>query len=235
MLDPKWLRTNPAEVAEKLKKKGYELDVARLNELEAQRKSIQVETEELQNERNQRSKGIGQAKARGEDIAPLIAEMNEIGAKLDVASDKLKEIQSQLDDILAGVPNVPDQSVPEGKTEDDNVEVRRWGNIAEFDFEPKDHVDIAAALNGIDFEAAAKLTGSRFATMRGGIAKLHRALIQFMLDIQTGEHGYEELYVPYIVNADSLKGTGQLPKFGEDLFHLDGDQSRQIHIWLQVP
>ncbi|WP_027859803.1 serine--tRNA ligase [Marinobacterium jannaschii] len=218
MLDPKYVRTNPEEVAQLLKKKGYEFPVEQFVELENQRKELQVQTERLQNERNTRSKSIGKAKASGEDIQPLLAEVAELGSKLDAAKAELNALQERLEDLLAGVPNIPHDSVPEGADEEDNVEVRQWGTPRSFDFEPKDHIDLGEGSGELDFENAAKLTGSRFAVMRGRLARLHRALIQFMLDVQTNEHGYEEIYVPYMVNSDSLRGTGQLPKFEEDLF-----------------
>jgi len=235
MLDPKLVRSNPQAVAKLLLKKKYVLDVERFNSLEVERKQFQVETEHLQNERNLRSKNIGKAKAAGEDIAPLLAEVSQIGDRLEVAKNKLKAVQTRLDDILMGVPNIPDASVPEGESEAENVELRTWGEPKKFTFKPGDHVDISSGLSGIDFDAAAKITGSRFATMRGPIARLHRALTQFMLNVQTGENGYEEVYVPYIVNADSLRATGQLPKFEEDLFKLSVDQDWYLIPTAEVP
>lgn len=235
MLDAKLLRANLQEVADLLKKKNYQLDVARVTELEAQRKTIQTETEQLQNDRNSRSKNIGKAKAAGEDIAPLIAEMNSMGERLDECKAKLSDVQAQLDDILSGVPNLPHESVPEGADEEDNVTVLTWGEPRQFDFEPKDHVDVGAGLNGLDFETAAKLTGSRFATMSGQVAQLHRALIQFMLNLHTQEHGYEEVYVPYIVNSETLYGTGQLPKFAEDLFKVGAENEWYLIPTAEVP
>jgi len=236
MLDPKYVRANPEEVAALLKKKGYEFPVERFIELENKRKDAQVETETLQNERNTRSKSIGKAKASGEDIQPLLAEVASLGEKLDSAKEILADIQGELDDLLMGVPNIPDESVPEGADEDDNVEVRRWGTPAEFDFEAKDHVALGEKDGELDFETAAKLTGSRFAVMKGKVARLHRALIQLMLDTHTGEHGYEEIYVPYMVNADSLRGTGQLPKFEEDLFKVPfGDRDYYLIPTSEVP
>jgi seryl-tRNA synthetase len=220
MLDPKYVRSNTEEVANLLKKKGFEFPVAQFLALEEQRKSLQVETENLQNERNTRSKSIGKAKAAGEDIQPLLAEVADLGDKLNAGKAELAALQEQLEDLLAGVPNIPDSSVPEGADEEDNVEVRRWGTPRAFDFEPKDHVALGEREGELDFEAAAKITGSRFAVMKGKLARMHRALIQMMLDTQTEEHGYCETYVPYMVNADSLRGTGQLPKFEEDLFKL---------------
>ncbi|TCK09377.1 serine--tRNA ligase [Marinobacterium mangrovicola] len=236
MLDPKLVRANPEAVAESLKTKGFEFPVARFVELENQRKSIQIDTETLQNERNTRSKSIGKAKAAGEDIQPLLDEVASLGARLDAAKSELDGVQAELDKILMGVPNLPHESVPEGESEDDNVEVRRWGTIPEFAFEPKDHVDLGEKNGDLDFVTAAKLTGSRFAVMKGGIARLHRALIQLMLDTHTAEHGYSEVYVPYMVNADSLEGTGQLPKFEEDLFKLPfGDRSYYLIPTAEVP
>jgi len=231
MLDSKLLRTNLQDVADKLKKKNYQLDVARLTELEAERKAIQTETEQLQNDRNSRSKNVGKAKAAGEDIAPLIAEMNTMGERLHECKAQLHDVQSQLDDILSSVPNLPHESVPEGADEEDNVTVLTWGEPRSFDFKPQDHVDVGAKLGGLDFETAAKLTGSRFATMSGQVAQMHRALIQFMLNLHTQEHGYQEVYVPYIVNDESLHGTGQLPKFGEDLFKISSDHNN----WYLIP
>ncbi len=235
MIDPQLIRNDLDNVAAQLKKRGFILDTAQLVELEAQRKAVQIETEALQAERNTRSKSIGKAKAAGEDIAPLLAEVAELGDKLKAGEAKLAEIQSELNEILSGVPNVPHADVPEGKDEDDNVEIRRWGEPAPFDFEPKDHVDLGVNVGGMDFETASKLTGSRFTVMSGPIARLHRALIQFMLDLHTSEHGYTETYVPYMVNADSLRGTGQLPKFSEDLFKLDGEQAYYLIPTAEVP
>jgi len=231
MLDSKLLRTNLQDVADQLKKKNYQLDVARITELEAERKAIQTETEQLQNDRNSRSKNVGKAKATGEDIAPLIAEMNTMGERLHECKAQLNDVQSQLDDILSTVPNLPHESVPKGADEEDNITVLTWGEPRSFDFEPQDHVDVGAKLGGLDFETAAKLTGSRFSTMTGQVAQMHRALIQFMLNLHTQEHGYQEVYVPYIVNDESLYGTGQLPKFGEDLFKVSSDNNN----WYLIP
>ena len=222
MLDAKQLRTDLDNIAIQLAKRGFTLDTATLTALEDQRKSIQVKTQELQNERNTRSKSIGQAKARGEDIVPLLAAVSQLGNDLDTAKIEQDNVLAKINEIASAIPNLLDESVPEGKDEDDNVEVKRWGTPREFDFEVKDHVDLGFGVDkGLDFESGAKLAGTRFAVMRGKIAKLHRALAQFMLDIHTQEHGYDEMYVPYLVNANSLYGTGQLPKFGEDLFHTD--------------
>ena len=220
MLDAKLLRTDLDNIAQQLAKRGFELDTVSLSELEEQRKAVQVKTQELQNERNTRSKSIGQAKARGEDIAPLLAHVSQLGNDLDAAKTEQDEVLAKIDAIASAIPNLLDDSVPAGKDEDDNVELKRWGIPREFDFEVKDHVDLGFGVDkGLDFESGAKLAGTRFAVMRGKIARLHRAIAQFMLDTHTEEHGYLEMYVPYLVNADSLYGTGQLPKFGEDLFH----------------
>ena len=220
MLDPKFLRGELAQTAERLATRGYTLDVDTLAALEAQRKVLQASTQDLQNDRNVRSKSIGKAKASGQDIAPLLAEVGELGEKLDAAKVQLTELLANIDAITAGIPNLPHESVPVGENEDDNVEVSRFGTPPTFAFEPKDHVDVSAGLsNGLDFETASKLTGSRFVVMHSHVASMHRALAQFMLDKHTREHGYAEVYVPYLVNSESLFGTGQLPKFGEDLFH----------------
>ncbi|MFN3880562.1 MAG: serine--tRNA ligase [Nitrincola lacisaponensis] len=236
MLDPKIVRANPQEIAALLSKKGFQFPLERFLELEEQRRSVQVETEQLQNERNTRSKSIGQAKASGQDIAPLLAEVGQLGEKLDQAKSSLQGIQDALDDLLLGIPNLPDTSVPEGSSEDDNVEVRRWGTPTEFDFDVKDHVALGEREAALDFEAAARITGSRFAVMKGGLARLHRALAQFMLNTHITDHGYMEVNTPFMVNADSLMGTGQLPKFEEDLFKLPfGDRSYYLIPTAEVP
>lgn len=234
MLDAKLFRSELAQTAERLKAaRNFLLDVERLEALEQQRKDLQVRTESLQAERNARSKSIGQAKAKGEDIAPLLAAVDDLGAQLEAAKAELNEVQTQLQDIIAGVPNLPDESVPMGADEDDNQEVSRWGTPREFTFEPKDHVDVAANIvNGMDFDQGAKLAGARFVVLKGQIARLHRALAQFMIDLHTTEHGYEEAYVPYLVNQETLFGTGQLPKFGEDLFHVKGATENQVPLSL---
>ena len=220
MLDAKFLRTELEETASRLAQRGYVLDVTRLTALEEQRRSLQVETQDLQNLRNTKSKAIGQAKGRGEDITPLLAEVDGLGAQLDTAKQQLDKVLHEVEQIALTVPNLPDTSVPAGKDETDNVEVRHFGEPRQFAFEVKDHVALGEALDkGLDFESAVKVAGSRFVVMRGQIARLHRALTQFMLDLHTSEHGYTELYVPYLVNHASLLGTGQLPKFGADLFH----------------
>ena len=222
MLDPKLLRQDPDAVAERLRVKGFELDVARFSDLEAQRRRLQTRTEALQNERNVTSKSIGRAKAAGEDIEPLKASVADLGAKLDASKAEFDVVQAALNDMMREIPNLPDASVPEGTDEDDNVEIRRWGDAPKFNFQPLDHVDLGAD-GALDFEAAVKLTGTRFVVMHGVMARLQRALTQMMLDTHTAEHGYEEVYVPFIVNSDSLYGTGQLPKFAEDQFRLEGD------------
>lgn len=218
MLDPKIVRANPQEVAAQLIKKKYVFPVSEFEALENQRREVQVKTENLQNERNTRSKSIGKAKAAGEDITALLSDVSELGDQLEAAKASLNDITEQLDDILLGVPNLPHPDVPEGESEDDNVEIRRWGDIPSYDFDPLDHIDLGNREAGMDFESAAKLTGSRFVVLQGKIARMHRALIQFMLDTHINEHGYNEIYVPYMVNKESLMGTSQLPKFEEDLF-----------------
>jgi seryl-tRNA synthetase len=235
MLDPKLIRSDLAAVAEQLKKRNFQLDVEALERLEALRKTFQVETESLQSERNSKSKSIGKAKAAGEDIQPLLDEVAGLGEKLDAAKVELAAVQSQVDSIIMGIPNLLHESVPVGKNEDDNVEVRRWGEPRVFDFEVKDHVDLGAVNSWLDFETASKITGSRYVVLNGQMAKLHRALIQFMLDVHTNEHGYSEVYVPYIVNSDSLKGTGQLPKFEEDLFCVDKEAGHYLIPTAEVP
>jgi seryl-tRNA synthetase len=217
MLDPKLLRNALEETARQLARRGFELDVAGFAALEARRKEVQVCAQELQSERNARSKAIGKAKAQGEDIAPLLAGVAELGEQLKEAEARLEAIQAQLEATLMEIPNLPDASVPDGKDERDNVEIRRWGEPTGLGFAPKDHVDLGVPL-GMDFEVAVKLSGARFTALSGPLARLHRALTQFMLDLHTSEHGYTEVYVPYLVNSECLRGTGQLPKFEEDLF-----------------
>ncbi len=235
MLDPKNIRSNPEEVAQLLTIKGYQFPVDEFNALETQRREVQVEAERLQSERNTRSKNIGKAKAAGEDIQPLLAEVSTLGEQLDSAKEQLKSVQDKMDALLMGMPNIPHESVPPGVTEDDNIEIRKWGEPTAQDFEPKDHVDLGEQNGGLDFASASKITGARFAVLRGGIARMHRALIQFMLDTHTAEHGYEETYVPYLVNADSLRGTGQLPKFEEDLFKVPGERDYYLIPTAEVP
>ena len=235
MLDPKLIRTQLDSVAAQLRRRGFVLDTARLEQLETERKAIQVRTEELQAERNSSSRSIGKAKAAGEDIQPLLDQVAGLGAQLDTAKQELDVVQEQLNGLLMGIPNIPDDSVPEGDDESKNLEIRRWGEPTVFGFEVKDHVDLGDAVGGTDFDAAAKLSGSRFAVMRGPLARLHRALTQYMLDTHTGEHGYQECYVPYLVNADSLRGTGQLPKFEEELFATRGDDPYYLIPTAEVP
>ena len=239
MLDPKLLRSELNTIAQSLKVKGFELNCDEFLSLEAQRKALQLEAEAIQQERNAYAKSmgklIGQAKANGEDIEPLKARGEALKKDSADADAALALVQGQLDALLQGIPNIPDSSVPEGQDEEDNIEVRRWGAPKSFDFEVKDHVDLGANLGGLDFDTAAKITGSRFAKMSGSIARLHRALTQFMLNTHIEEHGYEEVYVPYIVNADSLFGTGQLPKFEEDLFKLDDERNYYLIPTAEVP
>ncbi|PTU02810.1 serine--tRNA ligase, partial [Pseudomonas sp. HMWF031] len=220
MLDPNLLRSNLQEVADRLASRGFILDVVRIEALEEQRKAIQTRTEALRAERNARSKSIGQVKQRGEDIAPLMADVERMAGELSAGKVQLEAIRSELDSILLGIPNLPHESVPVGVDEDDNVEVRRWGAPRLFDFEIKDHVALGEKFGWLDFETAAKLSGARFILLRGPIACLHRALAQFMINLHTSEHDYEEAYTPYLVQAPALQGTGQLPKFEEDLFKI---------------
>jgi len=235
MLDPKRIRNDLEGIAQQLARRGFVLDTEKLQTLEARRKSIQTQTQELQAERNSRSKGIGKAKAAGEDIAPLLKEVEGLGQQLKEKEHELASLQEELHAILMGIPNIPHTSVPAGTGEEDNPELRKWGTPPDFDFEPADHVDLGEQLGQLDFETAAKLTGSRFSIMQGPLARLHRALIQFMLDTHTREHGYCEVYVPYLVNADSLRGTGQLPKFEEDLFKMEGETGYYLIPTAEVP
>ena len=230
MLDPALLRTRLAETAARLKEtRGFTLDVAAVEALESQRKQLSTDTQELQNLRNTRSKAIGQAKAKGEDVAPLMAEVAGLGDKLKANELALAEVQARLADIALGIPNVPHESVPRGKDENDNLEITRWGTPRQFDFAVKDHVDLGERHGWLDGETGAKLSGARFTVMRGQLAQLHRALAQFMLDLHTREHGYLECNVPLLVNAESMQGTGQLPKFEEDLFATQvGDTKRYL-------
>jgi seryl-tRNA synthetase len=219
MLDPNLLRNELDAVAEKLARRSFKLDVDTLRKYEERRKVLQVETETLQAERNSRSKSIGAAKARGEDIEPLRQEVNRLGERLDAAKTELDGLQNQIRDISLSIPNIPDAVVPFGKDENDNLEISRWGEPRHYDFPVRDHVALGEMSGGLDFASAVKLTGTRFVVMKGQIAHLHRALSQFMLDLHTEQHGYLETYVPYLVNHASLYGTSQLPKFAEDLFH----------------
>lgn len=220
MLDPKYIRNEIPQTAQKLQKRGFTLDVELFSQLEQKRKALQVRTQELQNDRNVRSKSIGKAKASGQDIAPLLTEVGQLGDELDQAKADLTVLLDEIQQLASHLPNLPDDSVPVGEDESQNVEISRWGTPKSFSFDVKDHVDLGAELgNGLDFETATKLTGSRFVVMRGQIARLHRALAQFMLDLHTQEHGYLEMYVPYMVNEQSMYGTGQFPKFAADAFH----------------
>ena len=231
MLDPKLLRTDLEGVAQQLARRGYVLDAARVERLEERRKSGQVRVDELRNERNTRSKSIGRAKASGEDAAPLLAAVGRIGADLEAAERALAAVQEELNALLMDLPNLLHESVPEGSDESANRVVRTWGEPRRFDFAPLDHVDLGL----LDFEAASRVSGARFVVMRGDVARLHRALIQFMLDLHTREHGYTEIYAPYLVSARSLTGTGQLPKFGADLFAVQGEQDLYLIPTAEVP
>jgi seryl-tRNA synthetase len=235
MLDSKLLRADPVAVAANLSRRGFEFDAARYSALEDRRKAAQVRVEELRNERNVKSKEIGKAKASGQDAGALMAEVQSLGAALEAGEAELETVQTELKDLQLGMPNLLDASVPDGRDESDNAEVRSWGQPREFAFTARDHVDLGDSLGLLDFDAAARIAGARFSVMRGSLARLHRALIQFMLDLHTGEHGYTEIYVPYIVNAKSLEGTGQLPKFGEDLFALNGEQDFYLIPTAEVP
>ena len=235
MLDPRLLRTEPAYVAEQLARRGIEVDVALLGRLEARRKGMQVRTQELQSQRNARSRSIGKAKAAGQDIQPLLDEVADLGDQLKAAEAELAAVQQELRDLALGLPNIPHESVPDGGGEEDNREERRWGDPPSFGFEPRDHVDLGVPAGWMDFDLAAKLTGSRFVVLSGPLARLHRALTQFMLDVHTDEHGYTEVYVPYLVNAESLYGTGQLPKFEEDLFKVPGEKDFYLIPTAEVP
>jgi seryl-tRNA synthetase len=235
MLDPKRVRTQTEEIARRLAVKHFDFDVTAFESLEERRRSIQVRTESLQSEQNKRSKSIGKAKAAGEDIQPLLDEVESLKKQRADAEDELREVQEALTAFLSGIPNLPDDDVPEGKSEDDNVETRVWGTPRSFDFEPKDHVTLGEQIKGLDFEKASDLAHSRFAVMKGPLARLHRALAQFMLDLHTEEHGYTEAYVPYLVNANALFGTGQLPKFEADLFKTEGENPLYLIPTAEVP
>lgn len=235
MLDPQLLRQDLERVAAGLARRGYHLDMESYAALEEKRKALQVRTEDLQNQRNVSSKSIGQAKGRGEDIEPLLAEVSRIGEELKETKATLDKIREQLDQLFLDMPNLPDDQVPDGQSEQDNAEVRRWGEPTELDFDARDHVEIGELLGGIDFESAASIAGSRFAVLGGQVARLHRALAQFMLDCHTDRHGYREMYVPYLVLGEAMQGTGQLPKFAEDAFHIDDDPSRYLIPTAEVP
>ncbi len=235
MLDPKLLRSELETVAANLQKRGYTLDTHKIEQLETQRKALQSESESLQNQQKQSAKKIGKVKATGGDIAPLLKEVDNLKSSSNEAKQRLTEVQNEIEAIVTAIPNLVSDDVPAGASEDDNVEVLKWGEPKTFSFDVKDHVDVGEGIGGLDFETAAKLTGSRFALMRRDIAKLHRALIQLMLDTHSDEHGYEELNVPYIVNKESLFGTGQLPKFEEDLFKLREDRELYLIPTAEVP
>ena len=235
MLDPKCFRQDIKETTQQLARRGFELDCRKISDLEEHRKSVQIKTQNLQAERKSKSKNIGNAKAQGQEIQTLLDEVSNLGDTLKATETELQVIQSELNAIIMNVPNIPHDSVPEGKDENDNVEIRAWGSKPTFDFEIKDHVDLGEQLGQLDFETAVKITGSRFAIMSHQVARLHRALIQFMLDLHSEEHGYTETYVPYIVNADSLRGTGQLPKFEEDLFKLRSEHDLYLIPTAEVP
>jgi len=235
MLDPKCYRQDLEATTASLARRGYRLDMDRFTVMEAKRKALQVEAEELRNRRNHGSKAIGQAKAKGQDVSPVMAEMTALGDRLVVIDVRLNEVQAELEHWSLEVPNLPHASVPEGQDEHDNVEVRRWGTPPEFDFEPKDHVDLGAPNGRMDFAAAAKISGARFVVLRAELARMHRALIQFMLDWHVTNHGYQEVYVPYLVHAEALQGTGQLPKFAVDLFRVDQDPPYYLVPTAEVP
>ncbi|MCG8371266.1 MAG: serine--tRNA ligase, partial [Proteobacteria bacterium] len=235
MLDPRLLRQSAAEVAANLARRGFEFDADAYLALEERRKSLQVETERLQNERNTSAKNIGRAKAQGEDIEPLLAAVKDLGTRLEASRKALQDLQSELRGIELGLPNLIADDVPTGDSEDDNAEVRRWGEPAAFDFTARDHVELGESLGLLDFEAASKMSGARFAVMKGPLARLQRALVQFMLDTHTAEHGYVETYVPYLVKSDALVGTGQLPKFEEDQFKTTGESPYYLIPTAEVP
>ena len=235
MLDPRLFRTELDFVTEQLARRSFNFDSAAYVALEAKRKSVQVKTQELQNERNSRSKAIGQAKAKGEDVQPLLDQVQHLGDALTVAEGELSAIQSEMEAIMEAIPNILDMCVPDGKSEELNVELSRWGDVPQFDFEPKDHVDLGADLKGIDFELGVKIAASRFVVLTGPLARLQRAIIQLMLDTHAADHGYEETYVPFLVNAESLRGTGQLPKFEADLFKASDDPALYLIPTAEVP
>jgi seryl-tRNA synthetase len=235
MLDPRLFRTELDFVATQLAKRSFAFDAESYSALEARRKAVQVQTQELQNQRNSNAKAIGQAKAKGEDVQPLLNQVAQLGDDLKEAEAQLADIQKEMDGLMSGIPNILDESVPEGKNEDANQEISRWGEPRVFDFAAKDHVDLGAKLQGMDFELGAKIAGSRFVVLNGALARLQRAIIQLMLDTHTAEHGYNEVYVPFLVNADSLRGTGQLPKFEADLFKASTDPDLYLIPTAEVP
>src|SRR2546426_5175010 len=235
MLDPQLLRSDIDAVARRLAARSFVFDVAAFQAIEGERKTVQSRTQELQAARNQFSKRIGQAKAKGEDVSGLMAEANRANGELADLERRLEAVQTKLQDLLLGVPNLPHESVPVGRSSEDNVEVRRAGSPKKFGFAHKDHVDLGAGLKMLDFDAAGKIAGARFALMKGSIARLHRAIAQFMLDVHTQEHGYTEVYVPYIVNADSMRNTGQLPKFKDDLFRVPRKKIEGSPVLIRAP
>ncbi|MEO1899516.1 MAG: serine--tRNA ligase, partial [Methylococcales bacterium] len=234
MLDPRLFRADLENVKKQLDRRSFTFDTAAFEALENKRKTVQIRTQELQNERNKSSKSIGQAKAKGEDIQPLLDQVQNYADQLKASEIELAQIQQEMTTLMSAMPNLLDEVVPEGKDEEDNVEISRWGDIPEFSFQPKDHVDLGESL-GLDFEVAAKITSARFAVLKGSLARLQRAIIQFMLDTHTDEHGYCETYVPFLVNADSLYGTGQLPKFADDLFKVSHDPDFYLIPTAEVP
>ncbi len=235
MLDPHLFRTHLDTVKHQMQRRAFAFNAEAYRELESRRKAVQIKTQELQNTRNIRSKNIGQAKAKGEDIQPLLAEVTHLGNQLKEAEAELNEIQRQLDDLMLAIPNILDEDVPDGASDADNLEISRWGRVPEFDFEVRDHVELGSRLQGMDFELGARIASARFVVLQGALARLQRALIQFMLDIHIQEHGYTETYVPFLVNAQSLRGTGQLPKFEEDLFKIERDPAFYLIPTAEVP
>jgi seryl-tRNA synthetase len=235
MLDPQRFRSDLDQLAAQLARRGYHLDIESVAALEARRKALQVETEALQNQRNTQSKAIGQAKARGEDVSALMTEVSELGERLKRIKTQLDDIRDAMTPIFLDIPNLLHADVPDGADESDNVELRAWGQPTSFEFEPRDHVEIGEGLGGMDFEAAARLSGSRFVVLGGQLARLHRALGQFMLDLHTTEHGYREMQVPVLVSSDAMRGTGQLPKFADDAFVIPGDPTRYLIPTAEVP
>ena len=235
MLDPQLLRNDPEGVASALEPRGYTLDVTAWRMLETRRKDLQIRVQELQNRKNQSAKSIGQAKARGEDIQPLLDEVKHLGDELGQVEAEFGDVQAKQQAWLLDMPNLALDDVPVGRDESDNVEIRSWGELPKFDFQPRDHVELGDRNGLLDAGSAAKLAGARFTVLRGGLSRLHRALAQFMLDVHTGEHGYTEVYLPYLVNAETMTGTGQLPKFGEDAFATTDEPPRYLVPTAEVP
>ena len=235
MLDPQLLRSDPEAAAEALAPRGYEFNVSAWRELEARRKELQIRVQELQNQKNQSAKSIGQAKARGEDIQPLLDKVKSLGEELGQSEAEFNEVRDQQQAWLMEMPNLALPEVPLGRDESDNVEIRKWGEPTRFDFEPRGHVELGEGSGLIDFPSAAKLAGSRFVVLKSHLSRMHRALAQFMLDVHTQEHGYTELYLPYLVNTETMTGTGQLPKFGDDAFATTDDPPRYLIPTAEVP